>query len=190
MSAKIGFAPRALTALPVATNVNGGRSTSSPACTAQARKAKTSASVPEPTPTPWATPHSLAISCSSAAPSGPRTNCWEAKTFSIAARISAPIVAYCAARSSWGTDSKEGLACGCVLIISNGRAQVYINGFEGGLGTPCGYNAGLPRKHVCHSHQLGPDAEPAQRSACGASRRGEAAARSYRFESHGMRFFV
>src|SRR5882724_11285418 len=190
MSAKTGFAPRALTALPVATNVNGGRSTSSPACTPQARKANTRASVPDPTPTPWATPHRLAISCSSAAPSGPRTNCCEARTFSIAARISPPITAYCAARSSWGTDSKEGLACGCVLIISNGRAQVYVNGSNGGLRTPSGYNAELPRKHVCHSHQLGSDAEPAQRGTCGASRGGEAAARSYRFESHGMRFFV
>jgi ribosome recycling factor len=52
MSAKTGTAPSALTALPVATNENGGRSTSSPACTPQARKANTSASVPEPTPTP------------------------------------------------------------------------------------------------------------------------------------------
>src|SRR2546425_1113465 len=67
MSAKTGFAPRALTALPVATKVNGGRSTSSPACTPQTRKANTSASVPEPTPTPWATPQNAAIACSSEA---------------------------------------------------------------------------------------------------------------------------
>src|SRR5713226_574669 len=136
MSAKTGFAPRALAALPVATNVNGGRSTSSPACTPQARKANTSASVPEPTPTPWATPHRLAISCSSAAASSPRTNCCEARTFSIAARISLPIAAYCAARSSWGTDSKDGLACGCMLMFSNGRTQVYVNVFRWGLRTP------------------------------------------------------
>src|SRR6266403_1743463 len=190
MSAKTGIAPRALTALPVATNVKGGRSTSSPGPTPQARKANTRASVPEPTPTPWATPHRLAISCSNAAPSLPSTNCCEARTFSIATRISPPIAAYWAARSSCGTDSKEGLACGCVLIISTDGLKYTSTGSNGGLRTPCSYNAGLPRKHVCETHQLGPDAEPAQRSACGASRGGEAAVRSYRFESHGMRFFV
>src|SRR5216683_2079865 len=128
MSAKTGLAPSALTALAVATNVNGGRSTSSPGCTPHARNAKISASVPEATPTPWATPQSLAISSSSAAPSRPRTNCWEAITRSTAVRISPPMAAYCAARSSCGTGSSgEGIR-GCE-VMALARVQYTSIGF-------------------------------------------------------------
>src|ERR1700741_1317495 len=116
MSAKTGFAPRELTALPVATKVNGGRSTSSPAPTPHARKAKIRASVPEATPTPLATPQSLAISSSSAAPSRPRINCCDAITRSTAVRTSAPIAEYCADKSSCGTGSSREVILGCEVM--------------------------------------------------------------------------
>src|SRR5277367_6843123 len=75
-----------------------------------------SASVPDATPTPCATPQSCAISASRAAPSRPRINCCDARTLSIAARISSPMAAYCAARSSCGTASSEDVLCVCALI--------------------------------------------------------------------------
>ena len=51
MSANTGRAPSALTALPVAMNVNAGTITSSPAFTPQACSPSSSASVPEASPT-------------------------------------------------------------------------------------------------------------------------------------------
>src|SRR5580704_8769876 len=119
MSAKTGFAPIALTALAVATKVNGGIMTSSPAETPHARRARISASVPEATPIPYAAPLRPAISVSSAAPWCPKINCCEAMTCSIAARISSPMAAYCAARSSCGTARKEEVVCVCSLIDQN-----------------------------------------------------------------------
>ena len=116
MSANTGAAPSALTALPVATNVKGGRITSSPAATPTDRSAKINASVPEATPTPWATPQSSAISDSRAAPSFPSTNRCEAITLVTASRISSPIAAYCAARSICGIASNSDMMCRGELI--------------------------------------------------------------------------
>src|SRR5579859_1712772 len=123
MSANTGFAPSALTALPVATKVNGGRITSSPELTPTARNAKMSASVPDATPTPCCTPHSSATSRSSAAPSLPSTNCCDASTFATASRISAPIAAYCAARSICGTACNSVMKCRVELMSFRAAVQ-------------------------------------------------------------------
>ena len=59
ISANTGRAPSALTALPVAINVNAGTITSSPGRTPQACKPNSSASVPEATPNAKPRPASL-----------------------------------------------------------------------------------------------------------------------------------
>src|SRR5712692_423063 len=61
------------------------------------------ASVPDDTPRAKRTPQNAASSSSSAVTSDPRINRCDSQTRSIAARISARIVAYCAGKSSKGT---------------------------------------------------------------------------------------
>src|SRR5256885_5960958 len=56
--------------------------------------------------------------------SRPSTNCCEDITRSTAVRISAPIAAYCAERSSCGTGSSGEAICGCaVMALQIGRAS-------------------------------------------------------------------
>src|ERR1019366_2882953 len=132
ISANTGRAPSALTALPVAINVNAGTMTSSPAPTPHACSASSSASVPEATPMPYRTPQAWAISCSSAAPCGPSTNCWAVSTSSMAARISGSMVSNCARRSSMG------------IATGEGRADMVI----GDLNTPGGFLKDSRREYV------------------------------------------
>jgi hypothetical protein len=99
MSTKRARAPTRAMAVMVAMKVNGVVTTSSPGPTPRAVRVARRASVPEETATAWGRPAELATSFSSAAISGPRMNCWEARTRSIAARTCGSMERNRAARS-------------------------------------------------------------------------------------------
>jgi len=108
MSTKTGFAPRALTALPVATNVNGGRSTSSPAVNtarAQGQNQCIRSGSEAGTVSDAAEPGDFFFQRGSFAP---QAKCCDAITRSTVVRISPPIAAYCADRQACGTGSGRG----------------------------------------------------------------------------------
>jgi len=71
-----------------------------------------------------------------------------------------------------------------MLIFSNGRTQVYVNVFEWGIRTPCGYNAGFAGANMFATRTNWDLTRTGSAKRLRASRRREAAARSNRFESH------
>jgi hypothetical protein len=71
LSRKIGLAPRYITALALAANVNDGTSTVSPRCTPAAINARCNAAVPLDSATACRTPTRSATCASNASRSGP-----------------------------------------------------------------------------------------------------------------------
>jgi len=120
-----------------------GRSTSSPACTPQARKANTESVRPGTHSHAW--PRRIGWrSPLPARPFGPQDDCCGPGPFSIAARISPPDCRILAARSSWGTDSNKGWLWMHGSYF-NDELKYTVNVFEWGLGHPAAIMLVLPR---------------------------------------------
>ena len=86
MSTNNGVAPRRVIEETVEKKVNGVVITASPGPTPSAINANNSASLPEATPTAYWQPRNAAISVSNWLTAGPRMNCWDSATVSMASR--------------------------------------------------------------------------------------------------------
>ena len=94
MSTNNGVAPSRVIEETVEKKVNGVVITASPEPTPSAIKANKRASLPEATPTASPQPRNPTISASNRATAGPRMNCWDSATRSMAPRTCSRIEAY------------------------------------------------------------------------------------------------
>ena len=112
MSTNTGRAPNRATAPPVATKVNDGTATSSPARTSSASSASSSASEPLAQATAWRVSHKRAISSSSWRTSRPSTNSCRSRTSARASATSVRMESYCARKSCSGRTGLRDTASG------------------------------------------------------------------------------